>query len=353
MSMTNTYRQRVNQARQQIASLQKEKGNLSKKSADLQKKTNSAETDATRTKNASNRSSKLREAQRAKDENASVTKRIGTIESKIATENGKLQSAEKSLAAEEAKEAKKRQRDAEQLNRKNQQQMNSMNSQLRVHGTLHRETLIEIERLRALPENITVLFLASNPLDTGKLRLDEEARSIREMIRKSEYRDTLRLETYWAVRSLDVLQAINECRPSIVHFSGHGSPNGELIFQKDSGDAAPVSTEAIVQTMKSFSDEIQLVFFNACFTHHQARAVLNSVPAAVGMNSSIEDEAACVFASQFYSAIGFGRSLLASFNQSKAALMLENIAEEDTPELFLADGVDPSEVFLVRPPGSL
>ncbi len=301
----------------------------------------------------STKSNKLREAQRARDEIASLTKRIGSIESKIATENTKLQSAEKSLAAEESKEAKKRQRDAEQLNRKNQQQMNSMNSQIRLHSTLHRETILEIERLKSLPENITVLFLAANPLDINQLRLDEEARAIQEMIRKSEYRDTIRFDSHWAARSLDLLQAINECKPTIVHFSGHGSPNGELIFQNDLGNAATVSTEAIVQTMKSFMDEIQLVFFNACYSEQQAQAVLKSVPASIGMNSPIGDEAARVFASQFYSAIGFGRSLFAAFEQSKAALMLQNIPEEETPELFVADGVDSSQVFLVRPPDSL
>ena len=342
----------MSQAREQIAKLQKEKGNLSKKSADLQKRSNSAEAEANKTKSASTRNSKLRGVQRAREENASVTKRIGAIDSKIAAETRKLQNAEKSLASEEAKETRKHQRNTKELNRRNEQQINTMNTQIRRHSTLHRETLSEIERLKALPENITVLFLAANPLDTGQLRLDEEARSIREMIRKSEYRDTMRLESHWAVRALDVLQSINECKPTIVHFSGHGSPNGELIFQNDSGNAAPVSTDAIVQMMKSFADEVQLVFFNACFSHQQAQAVLNFVPAAVGMNSPIGDEAARVFASQFYSAIGFGRSLLAAFEQAKAALMLENIPEEATPELFVAKSIDPTELFLVRPPGS-
>ena len=207
MSMTNTYRQRANQARQQIASLQKEKGNLSKKSADLQKKANSAGTAANRTKNISTRNSKLREAERARIDNASITNKIGTIDSKIGAENLKLQSAEKSLSLEEEKETKRRQRDTERLNRRSQQQMNTMDSQIKLNSTLHNEALSEIEKLKALPQNITVLFLAANPLDTGELRLDEEARSIHEMIRKSEYRDTMQLVSHWATRALDVLQA--------------------------------------------------------------------------------------------------------------------------------------------------
>lgn len=76
-----------------------------------------------------------------------------------------------------------------------------------------------------------MLFLAANPLDQEQLRLDEEVRAIGEMIRKSEHRDAVRLESRWAVRPLDVLQAINECRPRVVHFSGHGSGQDEIVFR--------------------------------------------------------------------------------------------------------------------------
>ncbi len=41
---------------------------------------------------------------------------------------------------------------------------------------------MEIERLKAVPEKISVLFLAANPIDTPPLRLDEEARAIQERI---------------------------------------------------------------------------------------------------------------------------------------------------------------------------
>ena len=51
-------------------------------------------------------------------------------------------------------------------------------------------------------------------------------------------------------------------------------------------------------------------------------AVVEHVEAAIGMNDSIGDEAACI-RGQFYSAIGFGLSLEKAFNQGKAALMLE------------------------------
>ena len=95
---------------------------------------------------------------------------------------------------------------------------------LKEYGNVQSHMQLEIERLKAIPEKITVLFLAANPKDTPQLSLDEEARSIQEKIRLSEYRDSVHFESRWATRASDILQAINETNPTIVHFSGHGAP---------------------------------------------------------------------------------------------------------------------------------
>ena len=184
---------------------------------------------------------------------------------------------------------------------------------------------------------------------TKPFRLDEEVRDIGEMIRKSEHRDAVRLESRWAVRPLDVLQAINECKPTIIHFSGHGSDQEEIVFQDEYGQTKVVSKEAIVQTMAAASGNIEIVFFNTCYSRSQAEAVVQHVASAIGMNTSIGDDAARVFAAQFYSAIGFGLSVQTAFGQAKAALMLEGIPEESTPELFIAPGISGDELILVRP----
>ncbi len=65
--------------------------------------------------------------------------------------------------------------------------------------------------------------------------------------------------------------------------------------------------------------------------------------------SLISDRAAINFAASFYRAIGFGRSVQEAFDQGKTALALQGIGEEETLELLTRDGVDASEVVLVRP----
>ena len=169
------------------------------------------------------------------------------------------------------------------------------------------------------------------------------------MIRKSEYRDTIKFESRWAVRTSDLLQAINEVNPDIIHFSGHGDDDGTLAFENPDGECKLVTKEAMAQTIMTLSDKVRLIFFNACSSAIQAENIVKYVDIAIGMNTSIGDEAALVFASQFYSSIGFGKSIEVSFNQAKAALMLEGIPEETTPELFVRDGLQANSIILVQP----
>ena len=206
-----------------------------------------------------------------------------------------------------------------------------------------------IQELQRLPEKITVLFMASNPTGTAQLRLDEEVRSIQEMIRKSDHRDSVDFRSRWAVRASDILQAINEENPTIIHFSGHGADTGELVLQNPDGSMKFIIKEAISQAISTVSDTVRLVFFNACFSAFQADEITKHIEAAIGMTVSISDDAARVFAAQFYSAIGFGLSLQKSFAQAQAALMLEGISEENTPQLFLRDDVDADSIYIVKP----
>jgi len=344
------YRRQVQSHMQEIVRLQRDKGREAQRVADYQKQSNNAAASASRSSNLSSANSYLRDAQRYSEQAADAQRNVANIEEKIAGEQSRLADAQKNLAQEEEREANTRNREAERRGQEHEQRMRSINSTLTQHDALHQHTLSAIEKLAQLPERITVVFMAANPLDQAQLRLDEEARAISEMIRRSQHRDAVKLESCWAVRPLDVLQALNEHRPRIVHFSGHGSDQDEIVFQDSNGQTKLVTKEAIVQTMAAASGEIRLVFFNTCYSRNQAEAVVKHVHAAIGMKTSIGDNAARVFAAQFYSAIGFGLSVKRAFEQAKAALMLEGIPEEDTPELFVADGVDSEQLILVKPP---
>lgn len=349
MSLFETYRRNVQRKHDEVSRLQQDKAREKKKLADLSGKIQNASQSISRSKSHSIIQSKYREIERHQKESARVEKKIADLETKIARKQKEIGDEQKKVAREEEKELKKRNREEEKQARVHQRRLNGIKNTLTKHDKLHLETRTALERLQQLPDKIVVLFLAANPLDQQQLRLDEEARVIADMIRKTKHRDSVKFESCWAVRPMDILQALNEFTPAIVHFSGHGSEDDEIVFQDSQGKAKFVSKEAIVQTMMASSEEIRLVFFNTCYSRNQAEAVVEHVEAAIGMKTSIGDEAARIFASQFYSAIGFGLSVKKAFDQAKALLMMENIPEKETPELFTRDGLEPENLVIVKP----
>ncbi|MFC1467404.1 CHAT domain-containing protein [Verrucomicrobiota bacterium] len=345
MSLLDSYRRNAQRKREEIARLHNNKAREAEKIAKANSRALSASQTASRSKSASTIKSKMREIERCNKDIATAEKKIADVEKKIAAKQKQLVADQGKIEREEKKEAERRANEASRATRQQAEAMRDVSRTMNQHAE-------RITKLEEIPQKITVLFLAASPVDLNPLRLDEEARAIKEMIRKSEHRDSVQFETCWASRPLDLLQAINEYKPTILHFSGHGASNGDLLFQGEYGETKLVSAPAIAQTVSASSDSIRLILFNACHSAIQAEQVVESVTSAIGMIEPIGDNAACIFASQFYSAIGFGHSVAKSFEQAKAALMLENIPQENVPQLFAQQGINLSELIIVDPNGN-
>ncbi|WP_228199579.1 CHAT domain-containing protein [Acinetobacter sp. WCHAc010052] len=265
---------------------------------------------------------------------------IAKFQKDIANQQQRKNEYSNKIISEQNRLAKQSQRKTEQLNRQQSTLMDNLTMTVKNHD-------YEIKKLKELPKKIIVLFLASNPRDQEQLSLDIEVRGIEEQISKARHRESIVLESRWAVRSGDILQHINTCEPTIVHFSGHGSDNDELVLMDKNDQTKLISLEAIVQAMSVANENLRLVFFNTCFSYNQAALVTEHVDCAIGMSKSITDEAAQYFSAQFYSSLSFGLSVKKSFDQAKAALLLEGIDEVDTPQLFVKDSLVPEEIFLL------
>lgn len=345
----DAYRRTLVRKREELVKLKNDSAREQAKIAPLQKKIISANGVIARSKNSSTINSKSREIARLNKSITDLQKKCANIYGKIAKKETELAKAEKNYRDEEARVRKKNEKIERRRLQEVTHQAATMEQEIRRHGRLQTLMHDDIEKLKAIPERITVLFMAANPIDTDRLRLDEEARSIEQKIRLSEYRDSLNFVSRWATRSSDILQAINETNPTIVHFSGHGGETGELALLNPDGTTKMVSKKAITSVMATASDTIRLVVFNACFTESQAISITEHIEAAIGMSDAIGDDAANIFAAQLYSSIGFGHSLQTSFDQAIAALSLEGIPQLEIPRIIAQDGIDLDEVILVRP----
>ena len=343
------YRNTLARKKDELLKLKRDLTREQSKISPLQRKILSAESAIKRTKSVSTVNSKRREIEQANKSLTAIQKKCESIQDKITKKEKEITTAEKNCRNEEDRLNKRAASAEKKRLQEAARQAASFEASIQQQEEAQAQMQMEIEKFKAVPEKISVLFLAANPKDTPPLRLDEEARAIQERIRLSEYRDSVDFESRWATRSSDILQAINETNPTVVHFSGHGAQSGELALLNPDGTTKIVSKEAISMAMSTASDTIRLVVFNACFSEVQAQSVVDYVDAAIGMSTSIGDEAACVFASQLYSAIGFGLSLQTAFRQAIAQLMLEGIKEENTPKLYVKNGLDANDIVLVQP----
>lgn len=179
-----------------------------------------------------------------------------------------------------------------------------------------------------------ILFLAANPYDTRQLKLSTEVREIEEGLRRSAKRDSIKLVNKGAVRTTDLTRALLDESPTIVHFSGHGSDYGELIFEDDHGNSHPASIDAIGELFELFSESVECVVLNSCYSESQAKAIAEHIPHVIGMNNEVGDKAAIKFSTAFYDAIGNGKPVPFAFKLAKVAIKLAGIPEAHIPVLL-------------------
>ncbi len=348
MSLENTYANNVKRKRDELIRLQDEKAKYSKNRSDASQKILRAERQLKNIKSKSMINSKMNEISRESKKKSEAEKKISECDTKIAKKEKELAAEEVKLLREQEKSQKKRESEI----RSNYTQLQSdMNMQKSNTELLYQE----IRELKKPKEKISILFLGANPdiinqegSEQSKLKLDKEAREIKESLTKSLNRDSINFETRWAVRTSDLFQAINEVNPTIIHFSGHGTEDGKLVLQDNTDKPKLVDIESIVKMIDASTDNLRLAVFNNCFSSQFAEYVVDSIEASIGMNDSISDEAAIIFASQLYSAIGFGNSLEKAFNQAKARLLLEGINEDTTPELYVNENFKSSDIYIVK-----
>jgi hypothetical protein len=198
---------------------------------------------------------------------------------------------------------------------------------------------------------VKVLFFTADPRSAyegeERLLLDENMRQILEKVSTADHRDALEFVFRPAARTDDLLQALNQVRPQVVHFSGHGENEGLVLVSADGLRSHLVAGEVLEQLFGQFRDDIRLVVLNACFSLSQAEAIAEAVGCAIGTRGGILDDAAIRFDAAFYRAVAFGHSVRTAYEQAVVALRMEHFGEENTPELVARDGVDPESIVLV------
>ena len=249
---TESLRNRVSQLQKEKArlesSLSREQDNARKKQAEI----NQVSKSITKNTSLSMLQSKQRQIESKERQLSGYQKKVAGLTNKVASKDAeilrKLNELEKAEAQAQRKKDQEEKRRRDVSLRHTRDVTRELERQSRLHSRMSNSPIIV--KFEDLPKQITVLFIASNPSDQTQLRLDEEIREIQKKIRASDFRESLKLESVWAARPTDLLQAINEHKPTIVHFSGHGSDQDELVLQDDNGNSQVVSKETSCGTLQ-------------------------------------------------------------------------------------------------------
>lgn len=187
----------------------------------------------------------------------------------------------------------------------------------------------------------TILIAAANSSNDTRLRLDVEVRDIREGLRLAKHRDQFVLEQQWATRVRDLRRAIQDHQPTIVHFCGHGAGDKGLVLEDNDGKSQLVSTEALANFFELFSDEVECVVLNACFSEVQAKEIVKHIPYVIGMSEAIGDKAAIEFAVAFYDSLASGKDYEKAYKFGCSAIEMAGISGSLTPKFLKKDNIAP------------
>ncbi|WP_017316022.1 nSTAND1 domain-containing NTPase [Mastigocladopsis repens] len=189
--------------------------------------------------------------------------------------------------------------------------------------------------------SVKILFLAADPSDASRLRLGQELRDIKERLRIAKAPEKYQLEQRESVRVGDITQAIFDVEPNIIHFSGHGTSQGELGFENEVGKFQPVTPDALAAMFELFAKHVNCVVLNACYSEIQAQAIAQHIPFVIGMNDAIGDKAAISFAVGFYTALAANRSIEDAYKFGCVEIRLQGIPEHLKPVIYVKKDLIP------------
>jgi hypothetical protein len=201
------------------------------------------------------------------------------------------------------------------------------------------------------PERLRVLYLTASPDVGNPLRTDAEVNNVLKALRGAKHRDQVELHLRPAATSQDLMDGINDVRPHVIHFSGHGDGQG-LLFDNASLDAPEgrqIPFELLTRLLDATDTPPALLVLNACETLAGSDSLLEVTPVVVAMADSVGDMAAGVFATHFYAGIASAQSVGAALRQAQVSMELALLEDAVAPQCVARAGIDVDQFILVKP----
>ena len=345
MTILDTHRSDLARLLQQEATLLKDRSRHDAAAASARSKKDGKLRDAQRSKSASSINSYIRAAEGYEKTEISEAKKSADIAKKLAT-NADAQRRKRALIAS-AEQQEQRKRDSNEKSRRR-----SEIDHARAVAVAGAQIVRHVVVREPEEEKLRVLYLTTNPEPGGDwLRTDAEIRAVKNIVRGALHRDQIVVEHKSAATPEDLLDGINDLRPHVVHFSGHGGA-GSLLFDNGSAetpDGREMSFSLLARLLNATSTPPTLLVLNACDTLDGADELVNVVPVVIAMSDSVDDAAATVFAGKFYGAIASAQPVSKALEQGKVGMELAGFVDDAMlPTMVHRDDVNVDTLVLVK-----
>ncbi len=350
---SDSYRSQIVQAQKREASLRVQHA---KHAADAQKARAEAarkRSQAYSTKSGSLAQSYMRTADNEERKAVSAEQKLTSVAKDIAQNSDKLRRLENSmqsaLKAEHSAAARKQKSEQVAADRENERRQRKEKDHAREVGRLMSMTIRHVVERPAEPGKLRVLYLTASPPGETALRVDAEVNSVLAALRGTKLRDRIELHLRPAASPDDLVNGMNDLRPHVVHFSGHGNAEG-LAFDNASVVAPELqglSFATLAKLLKATDERPKLALLNSCNSVSGAAVLNEAIPVVIAMSGSVADMSAGLFARYFYEAIGGGQSIGHAVDQANARLEIALPDESSLVEVSCADGVMAEAIYLV------
>lgn len=159
-----------------------------------------------------------------------------------------------------------------------------------------------------------ILFVASEPVDLPETNWKKEYKSILNVFNNSKLKDYCFLEAEIDTESNDFLLAL-EREPWLIHFSGHGTLEGNFIFEDKDKQKFIARTRDLMPFLEE-SKTLKCVLFCSCYSSKLVEETKKVVEYSIGFEGPVENEDAIDFISQFYRNLTVVKTIDAAFNRA-------------------------------------
>jgi len=213
------------------------------------------------------------------------------------------------------------------------------------------------ERIKPITVNLPLhlLVMVSSPTDYPHLDVERERSRLEEALDSLIKSGKVRVKWLENPTLTDLHHCLQEGDYHIFHVIGHGGfdkgrEEGVLVLEDEQGRGWLADAHRI-GTILHDHPSLRLAVLNSCegarnslndpFAGVAAGLIRQGVPAVVAMQFEITDEAAIMFAGEFYAAVAQGFPVDAAVAEARKAIYIHNDIEWGTPVLYMrsSDGV--------------